>query len=71
MPAEAWSDREFMAILLESGCPYARLALTKGTIPTEVLILPKRKQLSDHLGKGLRLAGAYDASEILLQLAKY
>lgn len=71
MPAEAWSDRAFMATLLDSGCPYARLALTKGTIPTEVLILPKRKQLSDHLGKGLRLAGAYDASEILLQLAKY
>lgn len=71
MPAQAWSDREFMAILLDSGSPYARLALTKGPTPTEVLLLPKHKQLSDNLGKGLRLAGAYDASEILLQLARH
>ncbi len=70
MPEQAWSDRGFMAVLLESGSPYARLALTKGTAPTEILLLPKHKLLSDNLGKGLRLAGAYDASDILLQLAK-
>lgn len=71
MPEQAWCDRDFMAILLDSGSPYARLALTKGPTPTEVLLLPKRKHLSDNLGKGLRLAGAYDAGEILLQLAKH
>lgn len=70
MPEQAWSDRAFMAILLNSGSPYARLALTKNPAPTEVLLLLKRKQLSNDLGKGLRLAGAYDAAEILLQLAK-
>lgn len=71
MPVEAWSDREFMAILLDSRSPYARLALTKGHTPTEVLILPKRKPLSDNLGRGLRLAGAYDACEALFQLPQY
>ncbi|HHX33644.1 MAG TPA: hypothetical protein GX719_00015 [Gammaproteobacteria bacterium] len=70
MPEQAWSDREFMAILLESGCPYARLALSKAPQPVEVLLLPKHKPLSDNLGRGLKLAGAYDASEILLQLAQ-
>ena len=70
MPEQAWSDREFMAILLNSGSPYARLALSKEPYPTEVLLLPKRKQLSDNLGKGLKLAGAHDACEILLQLAQ-
>lgn len=70
MPDQAWSDRSFMAILLDSGSPYARLTLTKGPAPTEVLLLPKRKQLSNNLGTGLRLAGAYDAGEILLQQTK-
>lgn len=70
MPEQTWNNRDFMAILLDSGSPYARLALTKGPAPTEVLLLPKHRQLSDNLGKGLRLAGAYDASEILLQHAK-
>ncbi len=30
MPEQAWADREFMAILLDSDSPYARVALTKG-----------------------------------------
>lgn len=69
MPEQAWSDREFMAILLHSGCPYARLALNKAPAPLEVLLLPKNQATADTLGKGLLMAGAQDACEILLQLA--
>jgi len=31
MPAQAWSDREFMALLLDSHVPYARLTLLRDT----------------------------------------
>lgn len=71
MPEQAWGDRQFMAILVDSSIPYARLTLTKSPTQSEVLLLPRRKKLSDNLGKGLKLAGAYDATEILLQLSQY
>ncbi len=71
MPEQAWSDRQFMSILLDSSIPYSRLTLTKFPVQNEVLLLSKRKKLSDSLGKGLKLAGAYDATEILMQLAQY
>lgn len=70
MPEQTWSDRQFMALLLNSNIPYARLTLIKSPNQTEVLLLPKRKKLSDNLGKGLKLAGAYDATEILLQMTR-
>lgn len=71
MPESAWSDREFMAILLASGSPYARLTLSKAPHPVEVLLLPKHKQQSNTLGEGLKLAGAHDACAVLLLLAQH
>jgi hypothetical protein len=71
MPEQAWNDRQFMAMLVDSSIPYARLTLTKYPVQNEVLLLPRRKKLSDNLGKGLKLAGAYDATEALMQLAQY
>lgn len=68
MPEQAWKDREFMTILLRSDSPYARLILSQTPQPLEVLLLPKHKPLSDSLGEGLKLAGAYDASDFLWQL---
>ena len=70
MPEQAWSDRQFMAILVDSGISYASLTLTKAPVQNEVLLLPKNKKLSDNLGKGLKLAGAYDATEVMIQLAQ-
>ncbi|HHX06077.1 MAG: hypothetical protein KBD92_02100 [Thiopseudomonas sp.] len=71
MPEQAWADRQFMAILVDSSIPYARLTLTKSPEQREVLLLPRHKKLSDNLGKGLKLAGAFDATETLLRLAEY
>ena len=71
MPEQAWSDRQFMAILVDAGIPYARLTLTKPPSQNEVLLLSKRKKSSDNLGKGLKLAGAHDATEALLRLAQH
>ena len=70
MPEETWNDQQFMAILVDSSIPYARLTLAKTPVQQEVLLLSKRKKPSDTLGKGLKLAGAYDATEVLLQLAE-
>ena len=70
MPEQAWNDRQFMAILVDAGIPYARLTLTKSPMQNEVLLLSKRKKSSDILGKGLKLAGGYDAAEALLRLAQ-
>ncbi len=70
MPEQAWNDRQFMAILVDAGIPYARLTLTKPPVQNEVLLLSKRKKSSDNLGKGLKLAGGYDAAEALLRLAQ-
>ncbi len=71
MSEQAWADRQFMAILVDSSIPYARLTLTKSPEQREVLLLPRHKKLSDNLGKGLKLAGAFDATETLLRLAEY
>lgn len=69
MPEQTWADAEFMAILLGSRSPYARLTLAKSPTAVEVLLLSKRNPLSDTLGRGLRRAGAYDACDTLMQLA--
>src|SRR5690554_1939124 len=71
MPEQAWSDRQFMAILVDAGIPYARLTMTKPPLQNEVLLLSKRKKTSDNIGKGLKLAGAHDATEALLRLAQH
>lgn len=68
MPEQAWSNGPFMAFLVGSSIPYARLTLTKSPVQSEVLLLPRHKKLSDSLGKGLKLAGAHDATEFMLKL---
>lgn len=70
MPEQAWVDQAFMAILLDSNVPYARLTLARTPVPQEVLLLARRRKLSDNLGKGLLLAGAHDAAKVLLQLSE-
>lgn len=56
MPADAWSDREFMRFLLDDGIPYARLRLGQ----LELLILSKHQAQADALGQGLKEAGMAD-----------
>lgn len=70
MPEQAWKDRDFMTILLRSDSPYARLTLSPAPNSREVLLLPKHKPLSNSLGEGLKLAGADDACDFLLQLSQ-
>ncbi|MBA1305183.1 DUF6685 family protein [Stutzerimonas stutzeri] len=60
MPAQAWSDREFMALLLDSHVPYARLTLLRDTSNSELLLLERRDPTANAIGEGLKLAGAPD-----------
>lgn len=60
MPAQAWSDREFMGMLLEAKIPYARLTLLRNADNSELLLLDKRQPTANALGEGLKLAGAPD-----------
>ncbi|GIZ13911.1 DUF6685 family protein [Pseudomonas sp. NCCP-436] len=68
MPGEAWSNPTFMALLLDSGLPYARLSLPKSSDAPEFLLLPKAHQEATALGEGLRLAGAPDVIDYLRRL---
>lgn len=68
MPGEAWSDPNFMSLLLDSGPPYARLSLLKTAGAPEFLLLPKEHPEATALGEGLRLAGAPDVLTYLRQL---
>lgn len=70
MPNAAWSDPPFMALLLDSGLPYARLSLQRGPGFPEFLLLPKHSSEATALGEGLRLAGAPDVVGHLQQLQK-
>lgn len=60
MPAAAWSEPAFMALLLDNRLPYARLSLLRGAGTPEFLLLPKQSAEATALGEGLRLAGAPD-----------
>ncbi|MGA6096931.1 DUF6685 family protein [Stutzerimonas marianensis] len=60
MPAQAWSDRAFMSLLLESRIPYARLTLLRNASNSELLLLDKRDPAANALGEGLKFAGAPD-----------
>jgi len=68
MPHAAWSEPAFMALLLDSGLPYARLSLLAGAGSPEFLLLPKHSAEATALGEGLRLAGAPDVVAYLRQL---
>jgi hypothetical protein len=68
IPNEAWNDAQFMALLLDSHLPYARLALLGGRRSPEVLMLPKHSSKATALGEGLRIAGAPDVVEYLQRL---
>jgi hypothetical protein len=68
MPAQAWSDREFMALLVDSQVPYARLTLLRDTSNSELLLLEKRDQTANALGEGLKTAGAPDLIRYLRDL---
>lgn len=68
MPHAAWSEPAFMALLLDSGLPYARLSLMAGAGSPEFLLLPKHSAEATALGEGLRLAGAPDVVAYLRQL---
>ncbi|MCQ4256559.1 DUF6685 family protein [Stutzerimonas stutzeri] len=68
MPAQAWSDREFMGLLLEAKIPYARLTLLRNANNSELLLLDKRQPAASALGEGLKLAGAPDMVRYLRDL---
>ncbi len=68
MPAQAWSDREFMGLLLEAKIPYARLTLLRNANNSELLLLDKRQPTANALGEGLKLAGAPDMVRYLRDL---
>ncbi|WP_407291082.1 DUF6685 family protein [Stutzerimonas zhaodongensis] len=68
MPAQAWSNREFMGLLLEAKTPYARLTLLRNANNSELLLLDKRQPSADALGEGLKLAGAPDLVRYLRDL---
>jgi len=68
MPAQAWSDREFMALLLDSHVPYARLTLLRDTSNSELLLLERRDPTANAIGEGLKLAGAPDLIRYLRDL---
>lgn len=69
MPVQAWSDPQFMGLLLDKGLPYARLAMLRSPGAPEFLLLPKHSPEATALGEGLRLAGAPDVVAYLCQLA--
>ncbi len=69
MPVQAWSDPQFMGLLLDNGLPYARLAMLRTPGAPEFLLLPKHSAEATALGEGLRLAGAADVVAYLRQLA--
>ena len=69
MPNAAWSEPAFMALLLDSGLPYARLSQLGGPGSPEFLLLPKHSAEATALGEGLRLAGAPDVVGYLRQLS--
>ena len=68
MPAQAWSDRDFMALLLDSHVPYARLTLLRDTSNSELLLLEKRNPTANAIGEGLKAAGAPDLIRYLRDL---
>lgn len=67
IPAQAWSEPTFMSLLLDTGLPYARLALFTPETP-ECLLLPRGDERADAFGEGLRAAGAADVVKYLKQL---
>ncbi|SNR88247.1 DUF6685 family protein [Pseudomonas segetis] len=67
MPAAAWSDAGFMALLLE--VPYSRLAFNGRSGATEILLLPKQSAQACALGEGLLIAGATDVAAHLQKIA--
>ncbi|MEN0107948.1 MAG: DUF6685 family protein [Pseudomonas sp.] len=69
MPVQAWSDPQFMGLLLDKGLPYARLAMLRTPGAPEFLLLPKHSPEATALGEGLRLAGAPDVVAYLQKLA--
>ena len=68
MPAQAWNDRNFMGLLLDSKVPYARLTLLRNASNSELLLLEKNDPAADALGEGLKLAGAPDMVRYLSSL---
>ena len=66
IPTEAWSEPTFMSLLLDTGLPYARLALFTGN-PGVPVAAPQRRTRRC-LGEGLRAAGAADVVKYLKQL---
>ena len=68
MPAQAWSDRDFMGLILETKVPYARLTLLRDLSNSELLLLEKRQPIANAIGEGLKLAGAPDLVSYLRDL---
>lgn len=70
MPSSSWSNAQFMALLLDTGLPYARLSLLRENGAPEFLLLPKHNADSAALGEGLLQAGAADAIAHLQHLCR-
>lgn len=68
LPAQAWSDRTFMSLLLDAKAPYARLTLLRSASNSELLLLERSDFSANALGEGLKLAGAPDMVRYLRDL---
>ena len=68
LPAHAWDDRAFMALLLDSQAPYARLTLLHDPGNSELLLLEKGNPTANAIGEGLKQAGAADLVRYLRDL---
>lgn len=68
MPAQAWSDAEFMALLLDTQVPYARLTVLRNASNSELLLLEKHHPTASAIGEGLKRAGAPDMVRYLRNL---
>ena len=68
MPAQAWSDRDFMRLTLDTKVPYARLTLLRNLSNSELLLLEKTHPIANAIGEGLKLAGAPDLVSYLRDL---
>ncbi|WP_313514237.1 DUF6685 family protein [Pseudomonas sp.] len=60
LPEEAWSQPQFMNLLLSNGTPYARIDQISPPGTPEWLLLPRADAAADALGSALRQAGAAD-----------
>lgn len=56
----AWSNPEFISLLIDSHVPYSRLQTNNAALTPDLLLLPRQNKASEALGHSLLKAGATD-----------